>query len=164
MLGAALEDGIAEVVEAAGGAQGLVFTEILDREVGEFGRGILNKIAEHGFLVVADQIDFVDRGDLADGGEAVPDDGVAGNVEEGLANSVRLAPQREAHWMYGVCIPLGRRAKVGESGCREKLLRPAHLLTWYSKSVTPPTPTTNQDHGLGGAASAGGLFAVRNLQ
>jgi hypothetical protein len=64
MFGATLKDSIAEVVQAAGGAKGLVFAEILNREVGELGRCILNKVAEDGFLVVADQVDLVDRGDL----------------------------------------------------------------------------------------------------
>jgi hypothetical protein len=72
------------VVQAAGGAQGLVFAEVLDGQVGELARRILNEVAEDGFLVVADEVDLLDGGDLVDGGEAVPDDGVAGDVEKGL--------------------------------------------------------------------------------
>lgn len=83
-LGLALEDGVAEVVQAAGGAQGLVLAQVLDGEVGEVGGGILDEVAEDGLVVVADEVDLVYGGDFGDGGQAVVDDGVAGDVEEGL--------------------------------------------------------------------------------
>jgi len=38
-LGPALEDGIAEVVESAGGAEGFVLAEVLDAQLGKFSRG-----------------------------------------------------------------------------------------------------------------------------
>lgn len=96
MFGAPLEDGIAEVVQAASGAQGLVFAEVLDGEVVKLGRRILNEVAENGFLVVANQVDFVDRGDLLDGLQAVPDDGVAGDFEKGLGEIKRERAESRA--------------------------------------------------------------------
>jgi len=83
-LRAPLEDRIAEVVEAAGGAQGLVFAEVFDRKIGKLGGGIFNEVTEDRFVVVSDEGDLTDRGDFGDGGQAVPDDGVASNIEEGL--------------------------------------------------------------------------------
>lgn len=87
-LGAALEDGIAEMVETAGGAQGLVLAQVLDGEVGELIGGVLDKVAEDGLLVVADDEDLGDllAGNTLDGRQAVPDDGVAGDFEEGLGD------------------------------------------------------------------------------
>lgn len=72
------------MVQAAGGAQGLVLAQVLDGEVGEVGGGILDEVAEDGLVVVADEVDLVYGGDFGDGGQAVVDDGVAGDVEEGL--------------------------------------------------------------------------------
>lgn len=72
------------MVQAAGGAQGLVLAQVLDGEVGEIGGGILDEVAENGLVVVADEVDLVYGGDFGDGGQAVVDDGVAGDVEEGL--------------------------------------------------------------------------------
>ena len=66
-LGAALEDSIAEVVQAAGGAQRLVLAQVLDAQAGELGRGVLDEVAEDGLVVVADQVDLLDRGYLGDG-------------------------------------------------------------------------------------------------
>jgi hypothetical protein len=54
VLRLALEDGIAEVVQAARGAQRLVFSEVLDRQVRKLGRRILDEVAENGLVVVAD--------------------------------------------------------------------------------------------------------------
>lgn len=47
-------------------------------------RALLDEVAEDGLVVVADDEDFLDLGDFGDGGEAVGDDGVAGDFEEGL--------------------------------------------------------------------------------
>jgi hypothetical protein len=81
---AALQDGIAEVVQAAGGAQSLVLAQVGDLELRELARRVLDEVAEDGLLVVADQDDLFDVVDFADGLEAVPDDGVAGDIEEWL--------------------------------------------------------------------------------
>ena len=62
----------------------MILPQVLDGQLGELGGSILDEIAENGLLVVADQVDFVYRGDLVNGGQAVPDDWVASNVEEGL--------------------------------------------------------------------------------
>lgn len=46
--------------------------------------GILDEVAKDGLVVVADEEDFGDLGDSGDGVEAVLDDGLAGDFEEGL--------------------------------------------------------------------------------
>jgi hypothetical protein len=75
------------VVEASGGAEGLVLAEVLDGgEDGELLGGVLDEVAEDGLVVVADDVDVVDGADGGDGREAVPDDGVAGDFEEGLGD------------------------------------------------------------------------------
>lgn len=83
-VGAALEDGIAEVVEAAGGAEGLILAQVADGDLRVGARAVLDEVAEDGLVVVADDEDFADFGDAGDAGEAVGDDGVAGDFEEGL--------------------------------------------------------------------------------
>lgn len=83
-LGLALENGITEVVQAAGGAKSLVFSQVFDGEVGEGGGGILEEVTEDRLVIVADEVDLVNGGDLGDGGQAVVDDGVTGDIEEGL--------------------------------------------------------------------------------
>ena len=75
------------MVKTTGGAECLVFAQVGDFELGEFPRRVLDEVTEDVFLVVADQDDFLDVVDLADGLEAVPDDGVAGHIEEGLSQS-----------------------------------------------------------------------------
>ena len=83
-IGATFEDRVAEVVESAGGSQGLVFAQVADGDLGVGARAVFDEVAEDGFVVVADDEDFADFGDAGDGGEAVGDDGVAGDFEEGL--------------------------------------------------------------------------------
>jgi len=83
-LGAALEDGIAEVVEAASGAEGLVLSKVLDGQVGELVAGILDEVSEDRLVVVTDHDNLLDGRDLGDRREAVPDDGVTCDIEEGL--------------------------------------------------------------------------------
>lgn len=80
----ALENGITEVVQAACGAQGLVFPQILELDVGEVVGGFLDEVAENRLVVVADNEDLLDLGDLCDSAEAVLYDGVSGNVEKRL--------------------------------------------------------------------------------
>jgi len=76
-VGAAFEDGVAEVVEAAGGTEGLVLAEVFDGDGGVGAAAVFDEVAEDGFVVVADDEDFADLEDAGDGGEAVGDDGVA---------------------------------------------------------------------------------------
>lgn len=83
-FGFALEDCIAEVVQAAGGTKSLVLAQVLDREVGKCGRGVLEEIAKDRLVIVANKVDLGDGGNLRNGGQAVIDDGVASDVEERL--------------------------------------------------------------------------------
>lgn len=90
-LGAALENDVAEVVETASGAEGLVLAQVLDGDGGELLGRVLDEVAENRFIVVSDNVDLLDLlvGDAVNGGEAVPDDGVAGNFEERLGDVKR---------------------------------------------------------------------------
>lgn len=83
-LGAALEDSIAEVVQTASGAQGLVLAEVLDGQVGEGVGGILDEVLENSLVIVANHDDLLDRRHLGDGRKAVPDNGVTCDIKEGL--------------------------------------------------------------------------------
>ena len=62
----------------------MVFAEVLDFELGELAGRVFDKIAEDRLFVVADEDDFFDRGNFGDGLEAMPEDWVAGDVEEWL--------------------------------------------------------------------------------
>lgn len=86
-LGVAGEDGVAEVVETAGCAEGGVLAEVLESELREFGGPLLDEGGEDGLVVVANEDYFFDGGDLGDGDEGVVDEGVAGDFEEGLAEA-----------------------------------------------------------------------------
>lgn len=44
-------------------------------------RAVLDEVTEDGLIVVADNEDLADGRDFGDGGEAVGDDGVAGDLE-----------------------------------------------------------------------------------
>lgn len=99
-LGLALEDGIAEMVQTTSGAEGLVFAQVLDGEVGVGNGRILDEVAEDGLVVVADQVDFLNGRDFGNSGQAVVDDWVAGDLEQWLvvlryasAHRVRLRLQ-----------------------------------------------------------------------
>ena len=72
------------MVEASCSPQSLVFAQVYDLDLREFLGGILDEVAEDGFIVISDHADFLNVRDLRDGGEAVPDDGMASNFEEGL--------------------------------------------------------------------------------
>lgn len=78
------ENGIAEMVEAASGSESLVFPQVFDRDLRVGARAILDEVAEDGFVVVANDEDLTDLGDFGDGGEAVRDDRVSGDLEERL--------------------------------------------------------------------------------
>mgnify|MGYP007054560879 CR=1 FL=1 len=83
-LGPALEDGVAEVIQSTGGAQRRVLAQVQDAELGELLGGVLDEVAEDGLIVVADQDDLAEAGDIGKGLEAVVDDGVTGDFEQGL--------------------------------------------------------------------------------
>lgn len=93
----ALENGIAEVVQATGGAQGLVLAQVFDGELGVGRRCVFEKVAEDGLVIVADEVDFVDGGDFGNGGQAVVDDGVAGDVEQRLRETVGMSSVYRYH-------------------------------------------------------------------
>lgn len=95
-LGAALEDGISEVVQTAGGAQGLVLAQISQVDAGELLGRVLDEVAEDGLVVVADDVDVLDLLDAGNGRQAVPDDGVAGDFEEGLGEIQRERTESRA--------------------------------------------------------------------
>jgi len=67
----------------------LVFAEVFDGDLRVCARAVFDEVAEDGFVVVADNEDFADVGEAGDGGEAVGDDGVAGDLEEGLLGGGR---------------------------------------------------------------------------
>lgn len=87
-LGATLEDSIAEVVETASGSKCLILAEVLDSDGRELLGGVLDEVAEDRFVVVADDVNLLDLlvGDASDGGEAVPDDGMASDLEQRLGH------------------------------------------------------------------------------
>ncbi|KAB8346057.1 hypothetical protein FH972_023109 [Carpinus fangiana] len=107
--GIALEDLIAEVVQTASGAQGLVFSQVADRDAGKVATSILNEVAEDRLLVVANDEDLADGGDLCDGAEAVLDDGMTGNFEEGFGKVEGKGPEASAS---------RRAANLGARRCR----------------------------------------------
>jgi hypothetical protein len=93
-----LQDDVAEVVEAAGRTQRLVLAEVFDRQARELLRRIFDEVAEDALLVVSDQVDLLNGLDFLNCGQAVPDDGVARNVEQRLQReSPRLATNRRGH-------------------------------------------------------------------
>jgi hypothetical protein len=90
-LGAALEDGITEVVETTSSSKSLVLAQVLDSDGGELLGRVLDEVAEDGLVVVADDVDLLDLlvGDASDRGEAVPDDRVTGDFEQRLGDVER---------------------------------------------------------------------------
>jgi hypothetical protein len=72
------------VVKTSCRAQCLIFPKVLDAEVGEIVRDGVDEGLEDGFLVVADDEDFLDLGNTCNCAEAVLDNGVAGDREERL--------------------------------------------------------------------------------
>ena len=72
------------MVESSSSSQSLVFAQVYDLDLREFFGGVFDEVAEDRFIVVSDHAYFLDVGDLCDGGEAVPDDGMASDFEEGL--------------------------------------------------------------------------------
>lgn len=76
------------MVQSSSRAQRGVFSQVLDAELGELLGGVLDEVAEDSLIVVADQNDFAETGDLCEGLEAVVDDGVTGDFEKGLYATV----------------------------------------------------------------------------
>lgn len=72
------------MVEPSSGAQSLVFAQVHNLNLWEFFLGVFDEVAEYGFVVVSNHAYFLDMGDLCDGGETVPDNGMTSNFEEGL--------------------------------------------------------------------------------
>ena len=70
-IGVALEDSVAEVVEATGGSESLVLAQVLQGNVRVCARAVLDEVAEDGLVVVSNNEDLVDLGKFGDGSEAV---------------------------------------------------------------------------------------------
>lgn len=64
----------------------MVLAQVADGDGRVGARAVLDEVAEDALVVVADDEDFADLGDAGDGGEAVGDDGVPGDFEEGLSS------------------------------------------------------------------------------
>lgn len=80
----ALHDGIAEVVQTTSSSQSLILSQVFDADVGEALGDVPDEVSEDGFVVVANNEDFLDFLDFGDRPEAVLDYGVAGDFEERL--------------------------------------------------------------------------------
>ena len=72
------------MVESSRGSQSLVFAQVYNFDLREFLLGVFDELAEDRFIVVSDHAYFLDVGYLCDGGEAVPDNGMASYIEERL--------------------------------------------------------------------------------
>jgi hypothetical protein len=68
---AALQDGVAEVVETASRPESLVLAQVFDRDLGVGASAVLDEVAEDCLIVVTDNEDLADLGEFGDGGEAV---------------------------------------------------------------------------------------------
>lgn len=122
----ALQNGIAEVVETAGGAQRGVFAQVLNAELREFLGGVFDEVAEDALVVIPNQNHFSDIRDLRKGLEAMVDDGVPGDFEQRLQimhkGSVVSVMLGEDHGQNGGAVEEGRqRLTLGTS--RERGLK-----------------------------------------
>lgn len=90
-LGLALQDGIAEMVETASGAQSRIFTQVLHLELRELLGGVLNEVAEDSFIVVADEDDLTNIGDLGESFQAMVDYRMTGDFKEGLTRNPNVS-------------------------------------------------------------------------
>lgn len=86
------------MVETTSSTESLVFAKVLDGDARELLGGVLDEVAEDRLVVVSNDADLLDLfvGNASDGGEAVPDDGVAGDLEEGLRNVERQRTKSSA--------------------------------------------------------------------
>lgn len=80
----AFQDGISEVIEATSSAKSLVLPQILDLDLRELPRGVLDEVTKDIFFIVSDEDHFLDIWNFGHGFQAVPDDGVAGNIKQRL--------------------------------------------------------------------------------
>ena len=98
------------MVESSSSAQCLVFSQVYNLDLGEFIGGVLDEVPEDRLFVVSDYADLLDVGDLCDGGETVPDDGMASDVKEGLFGRISCWQTR---MMFGIVVTLGRSRDNG---------------------------------------------------
>jgi hypothetical protein len=82
------------VVETSSGAKSLVLAEILDLDVRELFGGIFDEVAEDTLVVVTYENNLLDVWDFGDGLQTVPNDRVAGNIEQRLLGGLWLKPDR----------------------------------------------------------------------
>jgi hypothetical protein len=68
---AALQDGVAEVVETASRSESLVLAQVFDRDLGVSAATVLDEVAEDCLIVVTDNEDLANLGEFGDGSEAV---------------------------------------------------------------------------------------------
>jgi len=68
---AALQDGVAEVVETTGRSKSLVLAQVLDGDLRVSAATVLDKVAEDCLIVVTDNEDLANLRKLGDGSEAV---------------------------------------------------------------------------------------------
>jgi len=68
---AALQDGIAEVVESASRSQSLVLAQVFDGYLWVRAAAVLNEVAKDCLIVVTNDEDFANLRELGDGSEAV---------------------------------------------------------------------------------------------
>jgi hypothetical protein len=68
---AALQDGVAEVVETASRSESLVLAQVFDGDLGVGAATVLDEVAEDCLIVVTDNEDLANLGEFGDGSEAV---------------------------------------------------------------------------------------------
>lgn len=73
------------MVEPASRTQCLVLAEVLNAYVGKLFRRVFDEVSEDRFVVVSNEDDFTDAWYFGDSSQAVPDDGVSGDVEKRLS-------------------------------------------------------------------------------
>ena len=95
-IGSTLQYGVTEVIETTSCSQGLIFSKVLDLDLGKFAGGVFDEVTEHALVVVPNDDDFSDIRDFGDGSQAVPDDGMASDIEEWLQHIVN------AQWLLVV--------------------------------------------------------------
>lgn len=86
------------MVQTSGRAKSLVLPQVFDGDRWELLGRVLDEVAEDGLIVVANNVDLLNLlvGHTGNGREAVPDDGVAGNIEERLGDVERKGAETSA--------------------------------------------------------------------
>lgn len=72
------------MVETAGGAQRLVFSQVLNAQVWELEAGIFDKVSENAFIVISNQDYLAESRDFGDRFEGMVNDRVAGDLKQWL--------------------------------------------------------------------------------